>query len=246
MFETPPPAATSPVRRYSAAPHPFVLHPSEKHGTECVLDLTLFGRGNQHLPHLVLALQRAAQEGLGPARIRLSLAAVQQEERVGSGVWRPIYAPGGELKAEPAADPEIPPPPATVRITLETPLRLKRDNQYVGPREFRFGDLFANLLRRTSLLTYFHTDAPLETDFARLAQSARALPPVPARLRWHDWTRVSPRQSGLLKMGGLLGEVDLEMEGLAPFWPYLWLGQWMHAGKGTSMGLGRFAIHALT
>ena len=43
-------------------------------------------------------------------------------------------------------------------------------------------------------------------------------------------------------MGGLLGTVDLSGEGLAPFWPFLHLGQWTHAGKGTIMGLGHYQI----
>jgi CRISPR/Cas system endoribonuclease Cas6 (RAMP superfamily) len=43
-------------------------------------------------------------------------------------------------------------------------------------------------------------------------------------------------------MGGLLGRFSLAGEGLEPFWPYLWLGQWTHAGKGTSMGLGQYRI----
>ncbi|MGQ0594710.1 MAG: CRISPR system precrRNA processing endoribonuclease RAMP protein Cas6 [Gammaproteobacteria bacterium] len=43
-------------------------------------------------------------------------------------------------------------------------------------------------------------------------------------------------------MGGLLGEIALDGAGLEPFWPYLWLGQYVHAGAATSMGLGRYAI----
>jgi CRISPR/Cas system endoribonuclease Cas6 (RAMP superfamily) len=43
-------------------------------------------------------------------------------------------------------------------------------------------------------------------------------------------------------MGGLVGSVHLEMRGLEDFWPYLWLGQWTHAGKGTSMGMGAYTI----
>jgi len=41
-------------------------------------------------------------------------------------------------------------------------------------------------------------------------------------------------------MGGLIGEIELDGADLEPFWPYLWLGQWTHAGKGAVMGLGRY------
>ena len=65
-----------------------------------------------------------------------------------------------------------------------------------------------------------------------------------APLRWHEWTRYSSRQDALLQMGGLLGEITVAGADLSPFWPYLWLGQWTHAGKGTSMGLGKYRIEA--
>jgi len=53
-----------------------------------------------------------------------------------------------------------------------------------------------------------------------------------------------------MQLGGLLGTVTFEVRAgprshsneLAPFWPYIWLGQWTHAGKNTSMGLGKYEI----
>ena len=61
-------------------------------------------------------------------------------------------------------------------------------------------------------------------------------------MEWREWTRYSSRQQERLQMGGLVGEAEIEGRDLEPFWPYLWLGQWTHAGKGTSMGLGRYRI----
>ena len=46
-------------------------------------------------------------------------------------------------------------------------------------------------------------------------------------------------------MGGLIGTVELNMLGLDVFWPYLWLGQWTHVGKGTSMGMGAYTIETV-
>jgi hypothetical protein len=45
-----------------------------------------------------------------------------------------------------------------------------------------------------------------------------------------------------MNMGGLIGSVQMDMQGLEDFWPYLWLGQWTHVGKGTSMGMGAYSI----
>ncbi len=75
-------------------------------------------------------------------------------------------------------------------------------------------------------------------------------PPDPAvalllaatRLRWRDWSRYSSRQWTAVPMGGLVGEIELNGLGLEPFWPWLWLGQWTHAGKGAVMGLGGYRV----
>ena len=153
-----------------------------------------------------------------------------------------IYRPGEPLTVQPAQMPQPAPMPPQARLVLETPLRLRRGEHHVGPEDFRFSDLFSSLLRRVSMLTYFHTDTPLETDFAELVRRSKAVRLTAADLHWHDWTRFSSRQQTTMEMGGLLGAVELDLAGMDPFWPYLWLGQWTHAGKGTSMGLGKYRI----
>ncbi len=243
VFETPPPAQTEKMRKYTAAPHPFVLDLEPRGGTfaagsESHLGITLIGHGNRHLGPIIHALEQAAANGIGQGRGRLSLIVVEQH----STDWQVIYRPGGVCEAQPAGSPEIPPPFEYVRLILESPLRLKREGGVVGVQDFSFSALFSNLLRRVSLLTYFHTDTPLETDFADLARAAHDVRPLRADLRWFDWGRYSARQQRKMKLGGLLGEIVFDGAALEPFWPYLWLGQYVHAGAVTSMGLGRYRI----
>lgn len=243
VFETPPPAHTEKMRKYSAAPHPFVLSldlqgDTLAPGATYELGFTLIGRGNQHLPYMLHALAQAGAQGIGQGRGRLSLERVEQLD---TG-WTAIYRPGERCEPRPIVIPAIPAVPSRARLVLETPLRLKREAGIVGARDFSFGALFANLLRRISMLTYFHTDTPLETDFAALTRAAREVTHAEASLRWFDWTRYSSRQKREMALGGLLGEVTLDGALIEPFWPYLWLGQYVHAGAVTSMGLGRYRI----
>jgi hypothetical protein len=95
------------------------------------------------------------------------------------------------------------------------------------------------------MISYFHTESPLEIDFAALTTQARAVHLSAAQLDWFDWTRYSSRQETEISMGGLVGTVELVGYDLAEFWPYLWLGQWTHVGKGTSMGMGAYSIESL-
>ncbi len=245
IFETPPDPGVGKLRKYNAAPHPFVLCPGAtmrgelSADTEHSLDVTLFGHGNRHLPYIIHALGQAGQRGIGKQRGTLELFEVRQRVQE---TWLSIYQPGGTLQPHPAACVSLPDCPASLQIRFLTPLRIKAGERLVTPDNFTFKTLFSTLLRRISLLTAFHTDTPLETDFAALTQAARVMPVTNHDLRWHDWTRYSSRQDSLMQLGGLLGTVVFEHDQLAPFWPYLWLGQWTHTGKNTSMGLGKYEI----
>jgi hypothetical protein len=251
IFETPPDPADGLLGKASAAPHPFVLLPDgaargvHSPGETLALDLTLFGHGNRQLPYMIHALDQAGRHGIGADRGELQLTEVSQQ--LDAGDWQPIYRPGERLRPQPAFIPPTPACPERLRVTLHTPLRLRNRGHNVTPESFTFGALFANLLRRVSLLMRFHADAALATDFAGLVRRAHEIPLHDRRLRWQDWTRYSSRQQTTMQLGGVVGNFELDGSGpgsepLEPFWPYLWLGQWTHAGKGTSMGLGCYRI----
>jgi hypothetical protein len=250
VFETSPPPDSSKMRRYNTAPHPFVLIVEENStapnpnvaNSGYRLGLTLFGRGNRHLPYLIHAFIRAGEHGIGHRRQTFQLLEVQQREDFSQDRWLTIFQPDKTLSPRPERVPVIPLVPKTARIHFQTPLRLKRDGRNVRPQDFSFADLFGNLLRRLSMLTYFHTETPLEVDFAGLMVKARAVRFRHADLYWQDWTRYSSRQQTTMQMGGLQGTIVLDGDQIAPFWAYLWLGQWTHAGKNTSMGLGRYQL----
>lgn len=244
IFETPPDPTDELLGKVSAAPHPFVLRPidavgAHRPGDTLTLDLTLFGHGNRQLPYMIHALEQAGLRGIGIERGELLLLEVMQYD---AGDWQPIYRPEGRLTPLPAAVPVAPPCPERPRVTLHTPLRLRNQGHNVTPESLTFGALFANLLRRISLLMRFYADTALAVDFADLVRRSHAVPLRARQLRWQDWTRYSSRQHTTMQLGGVVGGFELDGSGLEPFWPWLWLGQWTHAGKGTSMGLGAYRI----
>ncbi len=243
IFETPPPPHSQKMRKYIAAPHPFIIAPGEPVNGRYPLQVTLIGRANSMVGYLVQAIVRAGRTGLRPLQQPFEIAAVEQEGRVGGGDWRPILEEN-RLVPVPPCVPSAPAPPPRVRVILMTPLRLRRMETYVRAESFRFGDLFCSLLRRISLLSYFHGSSPLETDFARLVARSHTIELCRADLRWEEMTRYSRRQHARLLTGGLLGEFELDTDPLGEMWQYLWLGQFVHAGKGATMGLGRYGLTA--
>ncbi|MDD4914305.1 MAG: CRISPR system precrRNA processing endoribonuclease RAMP protein Cas6 [Methylococcales bacterium] len=243
VFETPLPANSEKMRKYTAVPHPFVLEPpSSVASPDYSLKINLFGHGERYLPYLIHALQKAGEEGIGAQRKIFDLQTVEDIHPAGD--TKTIYTQGQLQTPSTATSPEIPALPPYIEILLHTPLRIKHDNQNIAGQNFNFSAFFSALLRRISMISYFHTDHPLETDFAGLTATAKTIQFSDQRLKWFDWTRYSSRQQTEMNMGGLIGSLNMDTRGLEAFWPYLWLGQWTHTGKATSMGMGAYTIHA--
>ena len=244
LFESRLPPGAMKMRRYDTVPHPFVLAPpSNIQSDDELVDvgMTLFGSANQHLPYVIHALREAGDNGIGRRRVRNTLVAVEQTASL-DHEWREIYRPDESLRAVSPSAPTIPRLPLSINVCLLSPLRVRHNGHLMGAEDFSFAGFFVNVLRRISMLSYFYTESPLHVDFKALAAAARVFPVRTSVVVWQDLTRYSTRQQTAMQMGGLLGRFELPRDGIEPFWPYLWLGQWTHVGKFTSMGLGRYRL----
>jgi len=243
LFETSPGPDARKMRRYERIPHPFAIAPAGwgartlEAGRTIQVALVLVGRASAHVPYVVHALVRAAALGIGPDRGRLRLVTA---DRV-AGPWAdaPVTARGLDAGA---ACPALPPCPPGCRVELETPARLKHRGLHVGPDQFAPYDLLMTLVRRITMLAEFHASPVEGTDFRALKAEASAARLLDASLHWRELTRRSSRQGTVMQMGGLLGTARLDLTEAPSLWPYLWLGQWVGAGNGTTMGLGRYRI----
>jgi len=247
IFDTPLPVGSEKLRTVQTIPHPFLLEVpwAIPENSEIPIRLTLIGHANRYVVYAIHALEQGACNGVRHSP-PLILRQILQEERLGTNVWLPIKNRAGVLTPLPTHQIDLPQMPAKVRIVFETPLRLRCQDRYLTPDRFSFVEFFRNLLGRLSLLKYFHSDEPLTVDFAGLISAASLINFTQMALRWRDWQRYSSRQKQKLQMGGLMGSADLDLTAaVAPFWPYLWIGQFIHAGKGTSMGLGKFRLESL-
>jgi len=261
FFDTPPPPEADRMRLYRTAPHPFVIalpgsetvsgqealsSSAYAPGETVELIVTLVGRAGRAIAYVVHAFRLAGEGGIGPARARLSLDGVDHLSFFGEPKRTSVFDDGNLIRVPSPSPPQIPAPARRVRLRLLTPLRLKRDGRLVTPQTFQAADLLGNLVRRISMLTYFHADSSLDADFRRLRALAQEATIENASLRWFDWARRSARQKTVMRMGGLVGEAILDLGGTEDLWPFLWLGQWVHAGKGATMALGAYRIEAVS
>jgi len=128
------------------------------------------------------------------------------------------------------------------QLTLNflTPTRILFDGHLTLDLEFHI--LIRNLLRRLSLLYYFHSNGdPSEWDFKGLIEQAKEIKVKSHNLKWYDWERYSGRQETRMKMGGFIGDITFEGN-IEPFMPLIKAGEVLHVGKGTGFGLGKYKI----
>lgn len=210
---------------------PLVLR-SRADGLLCRLELVLLGRRPPDAGTLVHALARAGRDGLGRQRVVARLRAV---ERWCSHCQRWEAADG----CPPGAIAVPAPPSGPLRLHLVTPLQLRRNGRVLGPEMLGVGDLFGALARRHRLLC--------RADGQPVGGSG-VLPPLPpaeferlVRVREVRW---SARQRRRVPMAGVTGILRIDPDpALAPWWPLLWCGQYLHLGRQTTFGFGEYRLH---
>jgi hypothetical protein len=245
LFETPLYAGKG-----SNAPQPLV---PDLHGLgsryapgECFsFEITVIGEAVRHLSYVIQAWRRAGKQGLGPNRAKFSLSRVEILDLQAQGWRQLIPEAGSDAVCEPWQDPlsANKTVPRQLRIDLTTPYRGKRDGHLVTPEQFSAQGFAVALVNRVASLQQFHDRGGQPFDSLALIHAAANLTLSQARLRWREWQRHSSRQRTHMQMGGVTGSFTLGGEGLADLWPILQLGQWVHAGKSTLFGLGRYRIH---
>jgi CRISPR-associated endoribonuclease Cas6 len=129
---------------------------------------------------------------------------------------------------------------SVLKIRAITPLRIKYNRDLV--RDIEFHILIRSLLRRLSLIYYFHIKPEiLIHEPKELIRKAETVKKIQDITFWYDWERYSSRQDKRIKLGGVIGEI-IYKGNISIFIPYVKAGEILHVGKGTSFGLGKYEI----
>lgn len=227
IFETRPPAEEGFLSRYPDAPHPYVVIPGVETalavGEASSMRMTLIGHSTRHAKTVAEALCRAVPQIGTAGELELLDCQIRPED---------------PTDASPIA-------PQAARILLDSPLRIRVQDRYWKPADFRFAPFFSTLLRRLTQLCAVHGKGAPDIDARALVAAASRIELRETQLRWQALHRYSSRQKRRIPMGGLHGSFEIRGD-LDPLWPWLWAGQFLHVGKCTVMGLGRYRIEAVT
>ena len=248
----PPPKAHK-IQNFSQIPPPYlvqadtVAQKSYQSGDQLVFSQVLAGSALQQLSLIILAWQRALQGNItksGGSAILRQVAYCDPNHQTPVIVYqnddklRPhqaLYSFHTEHNAN--AQDEI-------QIQLQTPLRVQKHSRVVGPEKLRARDFLVSLLRRIELINTFYLHQPLFDDimkYIHIAENFSLQTDPDQPLIWQDWARYSNRQRQKIQLGGITGNFILRGD-IAPLLAYLKLGEYLHVGKNTVFGLGKYRI----
>lgn len=233
-------------------PHPFVIEPPLEERQRYEIDdklsfhLILVGRAVDYIPYFIFAFEELGRIGIGKNRGKYTLEKVisinKNKDREiliydGKSHIRDEYGVIDSVNLVMEAL-QLNYHLATLRFL--TPTRIKYGGKLT--KEIDFEVVMRNLLRRLSWLAEVHCEEKWDMDWKGLLNRAKErVNTVHSDLRWHDWERYSQRQAKKLKMGGFIGDITFEGD-LTEFLPFLKLGEYLHIGKGTVYGLGKYEM----
>lgn len=259
MFESPAdhpfimPAAEALGKTAANFPQPFVLEPPEGGeyfaGEMLPLTFTLVGRAVAYLPFFVCALEEMGRGGVGKGRGRVRLVAVtdgDSEPEAGgpviyNGRTGDFIGPGTVMdlplvRRWAAGLPRAETNGRSLRVCFLTPFRFKYQDRLGA--ELTFPIFMRNVFRRLDFLSV-HSPLADPIPFGDLLAAAETVETARSRLEWADWQRFSHRQNQRMNLGGMIGDVWFSGDP-ALFLPYIKMGEYLHAGKAATFGLGRY------
>lgn len=234
-------------------------------GDNFSFELVLVGElALSQLPSVVAAVQQGAEEGIGRQRVhaklrtvyawtpsasaprgweRLVLAAEQLQDGQPVLTWQSYRLADVALSYDAARvwAGKHDEPLRTLHVDYRSPMKIKERGHWVDIP--RFSAVAKAVVRRLRLLSVAHGDGEWPHDaYGPLLDLAETVRLDHHETQWTHYVRES-KQSGRYEVAGFLGSAWYSSrEDLRPLLPVLWLGQWLHVGKGYVLGNGRYQL----
>ncbi|MBI4529803.1 MAG: CRISPR system precrRNA processing endoribonuclease RAMP protein Cas6 [Deltaproteobacteria bacterium] len=252
------PEGSEKISRNRDIPRPFVIKaPLEtkevyRPGEQLIFDLIVVGKARDYLPYFIVTFKELSHSGLGRGRTPCELSATEAISADGQSAQ--VYTSSTNMVRPPSADidwKELAGEETTakdgnsqgnssrIRLKFLTPTTLKVDGRLI--KTPHFSHIVRRLRDRISALSYFYCNKGLDIDFKAFGEEAEKIKTISDSTRWVDSARYSRRRETVHDLSGFVGEAVYEGS-LAPFIPYLKLGEYLHVGKNAVFGNGWFRI----
>jgi hypothetical protein len=259
LFESPVPAGSKHFAGQPFAPHPFVIEPPlEKKniyrpGEVIDFRLVLIGAAVHYLPYFIYAFIELGNKGIGMlingTRGKCTLNRVESLGSINGEALSTLYLKDHASYTEPSAllglhalinnSAGFKDHCQFVKVKFATPTSIKVLGQLTA--EIDFCVFIKNVLRRITTLSYFYCNHDLDLDYALLLDQAASVTVTDRKLQWVTWDRFSGRQQQRFLAEGFQGEITFQGD-LELFLPLILFGQYLHLGKSTSFGYGKYIL----
>lgn len=202
------------------------------------LKLTLIGDSIKYLPYFFLSIKTLGETGFGYRRKNFTIKSILQQYPE----EKEIYTIEDNYLAKPDAGilKDIGHTPLNeIQIKFITPTRIKHNGKFISVIEFHH--LIRSLVHRITFLAEHWCNTKLDYDWKGLIQKSESIKIAMCKTRWVEFERYSTRQKTTMKFGGIVGEITYKGE-IKEFLPLIHLGSYLHTGKNTTFGLGRYEI----
>ncbi|MCK9267040.1 CRISPR system precrRNA processing endoribonuclease RAMP protein Cas6 [bacterium] len=251
IFDTMPVANDPNSRKYATPPRPFIILPPltkkttyEKH-EPLSFEVTLFGKSNKHLPYFIKTFEEMGKNGIGDNNGRFKIKGIDlvmpngdiedfislinnnsntssSSSRIDLNSIKPFFPKFTDNK---------------ISVSFETPLRYESKGKLIKTSP-TFDTIIEGLLRRIFLLSYFHCGENSSMPDINIKKEVLIKKNY---LKWVDIARYSFRKKKELPTGGLMGTI-IYQGNISPYLKILKLGEYLHLGKYTVFGNGKYRI----
>lgn len=227
-------------RKFSNLPPPFIIDLKSRGGLikenqSLCFDLRILGNERQYTPFVIRAMCNALSNGIGKNEVKFIV------EDIKNFYGESIFDKEGNISSSPIIDFFSNNLSDNVKIMVETPMRLLNQSKLMTVESWKPDVFIFAAIKRYAMIRHIYYG--LEThNIGKMKQLCNNVEVSKTKLQWKDLSRYSSRQKEILKIGGLVGEFDLNFSKIPEFKPYIASLEYLGIGKGTSMGLGSVSI----
>lgn len=132
-------------------------------------------------------------------------------------------------------------PQSSCRLSLVTHARLQHQGNFLKVENFDVKTFCWAIFRRYLTIAEIYSDLTVNDALKQKIFKDIQLVDGKFDVEWVKWSRYSNRQKQRMDLDGLRGTIELT--GLSDeLYYYLYLGQWLHTGKGCVFGLGQYSL----
>lgn len=233
-------------------------HPqSFSRGDLIEFSIILIGRAVRHWAHILVAVRRLAENGLGESNVPFSLIEAFAHDSAGKplcvfnrenprisarGVSAAKLSEIVSLRVQQLADDLKKRSENVLRIEFLSPISSRILLEGEPDLSLEFSDLLKKITERLEFLSFLHGEPPEKIDYRPLLLKINYVRTIRKSLTRYRFEQRSSRQERVIPRAVFLGEIFYKGEKLKEFLPYLFAGEMLNVGSNTSVGLGRFMI----